>query len=89
MGYVGRDVDSIVRDLVDVTVKMMRVEAMDKVRRSAQDAAEDRILVSCCRRRGVGFTAGAEPSRLRMARRVMRSANYAGAISTNKKSRSR
>src|SRR3972149_1200094 len=41
VGYVGRDVDSIVRDLVDVAIKMTRVEAMDKVRRSAQDAAED------------------------------------------------
>ena len=61
VGYVGRDVDSIVRDLVDVAVKMMRVEAMDKVRRSAQDAAEDRILdILLPPARDVGFTAGAE-----------------------------
>lgn len=44
VGYVGRDVDSIVRDLVDVAIKMMRVEETEKVRTRAQDAAEDRIL---------------------------------------------
>ncbi len=44
VGYVGRDVDSIVRDLVDAAVKMMRTEEMDKVRARAMDAAEERIL---------------------------------------------
>jgi ATP-dependent HslUV protease ATP-binding subunit HslU len=44
VGYVGRDVDSIVRDLVDAAVKMMRTEEMDKVRTRAMDAAEERIL---------------------------------------------
>ena len=44
VGYVGRDVDSIVRDLVDVAVKMLRTEAMARVRTRAEDAAEDRVL---------------------------------------------
>ncbi len=44
VGYVGKDVDSIIRDLADVAVKQMRVEEMGKVRRKAEDAAEERIL---------------------------------------------
>ncbi len=44
VGYVGREVDSIVRDLTDVAVKMIREEEMAKVRYRAEDAAEERIL---------------------------------------------
>jgi len=44
VGYVGRDVESIVRDLADVAIKMEREQAMDRVRHRAEDAAEDRIL---------------------------------------------
>ena len=44
VGYVGRDVDSIIRDLVDVSIKMTREEEMAKVRHRAQDAAEERVL---------------------------------------------
>jgi ATP-dependent HslUV protease ATP-binding subunit HslU len=44
VGYVGRDVESIVRDLVDMAVKMMREKELEKVRLAAEDAAEDRIL---------------------------------------------
>lgn len=44
VGYVGRDVESIIRDLVDVAIKMLRQQAMDKVTHQAADAAEDRIL---------------------------------------------
>jgi ATP-dependent HslUV protease ATP-binding subunit HslU len=44
VGYVGRDVESIIRDLVDMAVKMMRERAMAKVRDEAEAAAEDRIL---------------------------------------------
>ena len=44
VGYVGRDVESIVRDLADVSVKMLREQAMERVRARAEDAAEDRIL---------------------------------------------
>ncbi len=44
VGYVGRDVDTIVRDLVEISVKQTREHAMKKVRARAQDAAEERIL---------------------------------------------
>jgi len=44
VGYVGRDVDSIIRDLVDVSVNMHRARETEKVRHRAEDAAEERIL---------------------------------------------
>ncbi|MDE0158037.1 MAG: ATP-dependent protease ATPase subunit HslU [Gammaproteobacteria bacterium] len=44
VGYVGRDVESIVRDLADVAVKMTREEEMEKVRDRAEQAAENRVL---------------------------------------------
>ncbi len=44
VGYVGRDVESIVRDLVDVAVKMLREQAMQQVQSRAEDIAEDRVL---------------------------------------------
>jgi ATP-dependent HslUV protease ATP-binding subunit HslU len=44
VGYVGKDVDSIIRDLADIAVKQARETAMAQVRLRAQDAAEDRVL---------------------------------------------
>jgi ATP-dependent HslUV protease ATP-binding subunit HslU len=44
VGYVGKDVDSIVRDLVDMAVKQERESAMRRQRTHAEDAAEDRVL---------------------------------------------
>ncbi len=44
VGYVGRDVESIVRDLIDMSMKMTREEAMQQVRHQALIAAEERIL---------------------------------------------
>lgn len=44
VGYVGKDVDSIIRDLLDVAVKQTREAEMKKVRTRAEDAAEERIL---------------------------------------------
>ncbi|MBA3541820.1 MAG: ATP-dependent protease ATPase subunit HslU [Deltaproteobacteria bacterium] len=44
VGYVGRDVDSIVRDLVEASVKLVRDEEAGKVRGRAKEAAEERIL---------------------------------------------
>ena len=44
VGYVGRDVESIVRDLADAAIKLARETAMDRVGHRAEDAAEDRIL---------------------------------------------
>ena len=44
VGYVGRDVESIIRDLVDVSVKQMREDEVARVRHRAEDAAEDKVL---------------------------------------------
>lgn len=44
VGYVGRDVESIIRDLVDAAIKMQREQEIQKVKESAIDAAEERIL---------------------------------------------
>ncbi len=44
VGYVGKDVDSIVRDLAEMAVKQTRIAEMRKVRSRAEDAAEDRVL---------------------------------------------
>jgi len=44
VGYVGREVDSIVRDLMDIAVKMIREDAIAKFRHRAEDAAEERVL---------------------------------------------
>ena len=44
VGYVGRDVDTIIRDLVDVAIKDGRMEAMRRVKHQAQDTAEERVL---------------------------------------------
>jgi ATP-dependent HslUV protease ATP-binding subunit HslU len=44
VGYVGRDVESIIRDLVDVSVKQMREDEVARVRHRAEDAAEEKVL---------------------------------------------
>ncbi|MEK9786085.1 MAG: HslU--HslV peptidase ATPase subunit, partial [Gammaproteobacteria bacterium] len=44
VGYVGREVDSIIRDLMDMAIKMTREEAFVRVKSRAEDAAEERVL---------------------------------------------
>jgi len=44
VGYVGREVDSIIRDLVDMAVKMVREQEVEKLKPRAEDAAEEKIL---------------------------------------------
>jgi ATP-dependent HslUV protease ATP-binding subunit HslU len=57
VGYVGREVDSIVKDLMDVAVKMTREEEMEKVRHRAMDSAEERVLDALLPRpKSLGFT---------------------------------
>jgi ATP-dependent HslUV protease ATP-binding subunit HslU len=58
VGYVGREVDSIIRDLMDVSIKLIREDAMLKVRHRAEDAAEERVLDALLppATPGVGFT---------------------------------
>ena len=56
VGYVGRDVESIIRDLMDMAVKMLREEETQKVRDRAEEAAQDRVLDALLPRpRAVGF----------------------------------
>ena len=57
VGYVGREVDSIIRDLADIAVKGQRETEMKKMRSRAEDAAEDRVLdILLPSARDVGFT---------------------------------
>lgn len=44
VGYVGREVDSIIRDLLDMAIKLVREDQMEKVRVKAEAAAEERVL---------------------------------------------
>ena len=67
VGYVGKDVEQIIRDLADTAVKMYREQAKTRVRTQAEERAEDRILDALLPRRsaGIGFDAEAarnEPS---------------------------
>jgi ATP-dependent HslUV protease ATP-binding subunit HslU len=64
VGYVGREVDSIIKDLMDVAVKMTREVEMEKVRHRAMDAAEERVLDALLPRpKTLGFTAEPEQAR--------------------------
>jgi ATP-dependent HslUV protease ATP-binding subunit HslU len=63
VGYVGREVDSIIKDLMDVAVKITREEEMEKVRHRAMDAAEERVLDALLPRpKSIGFGTEPEPS---------------------------
>ncbi|MBA5608027.1 ATP-dependent protease ATPase subunit HslU [Duganella sp. FT3S] len=63
VGYVGRDVDTIIRDLIDIGIKQTRSSEMAKVRARAEDAAEDRVIdILVPPARDFGFnTASSEP----------------------------
>ena len=72
VGYVGRDVESIIRDLMEVAIKLLREKEMARVRHKAEDAAEDRVLDALlpnargeqafvCFRRGAFHTAHPTP----------------------------
>jgi ATP-dependent HslUV protease ATP-binding subunit HslU len=74
VGYVGKDVDSIVRDLVDMAVKQEREQQMQRQRSRAEDAAEERILDILVppARQGGDFGLGQAASADSTARQVMR-----------------
>ncbi len=70
VGYVGRDVETIVRDLVEMAVKMVREQAMEQVRFRAEEAAEERILDALLPpARPTGFGNAEEPSKTDSATR--------------------
>jgi len=56
VGYVGRDVESIIRDLIEISIKMVRQNEMAKVQTAAEDAAEERVLDSLLRPARTEFT---------------------------------
>ncbi len=74
VGYVGKDVESIVRDLVESSVKMTRAEAMEGVRSRAEDAAVERVLdILLPRRQNTGFeNAPSEPDNRQETRNKLR-----------------
>jgi ATP-dependent HslUV protease ATP-binding subunit HslU len=62
VGYVGREVDSIIKDLMDIAVKMTREQEVEKVRHRALDAAEERVLDALLPRpKSMGFMNEPEP----------------------------
>jgi ATP-dependent HslUV protease ATP-binding subunit HslU len=81
VGYVGKDVDTIVRDLVEVAVKQERERQIKAKRALAEDAAEDRILDILVPppRSGMGFGTDAPPAD-NTARQVMRKRLREGAL---------
>ena len=71
VGYVGRDVESIIRDLVDTAVKMTRMTAMEKVQNRAADAAEDKVLdILLPRAEGGMLSETEESTRQKMRKRL-------------------
>ena len=75
VGYVGRDVESIIRDLADTAVKMTRMAEMDKVQNRAFDAAEDKILDILLPRAESGMLSDTEESTRQKMRKKLREGN--------------
>lgn len=63
VGYVGRDAESIIRDLADAAIKQLRLEEMERHRHQAEDAAEERILDALLPQpRATGFVDSPSPT---------------------------
>ena len=63
VGYVGREVDSIIKDLMDAAVKLTRERETQKVRHRAEDAAEEKVLDALLPPPSAGFTSPQESDR--------------------------
>lgn len=61
VGYVGRDVESIIRDLADISYKLTREQAMKDVQEQAKSAAEERVLEALIPKPEIGFTNEPQP----------------------------
>ncbi len=72
VGYVGRDVDSIIRDLVDTAVKMTRMAEMEKMQTKAFDTAEERVLDILLPRADGGMLSDTEASTRQKMRKKLR-----------------
>ena len=86
VGYVGRDVDTIIRDLIDIGIKQTRESATRKVRARAEDAAEDRIidiLVPPARDFGLNAHAEADAQKGNATRQTFRKRLREGALDDN------
>jgi ATP-dependent HslUV protease ATP-binding subunit HslU len=84
VGYVGRDVESIIRDLVDASIKLTREAEVAKVRYRAMEAAEDRILdILLPRASAVGFNAEATETHESAARQKFRKRLREGGLDNN------
>lgn len=62
VGYVGKDVESIVRDLADMAFKMTREQAKNRIRTTAEDRAEERLLDALLPRRAAGWEQSQQPA---------------------------
>jgi ATP-dependent HslUV protease ATP-binding subunit HslU len=80
VGYVGKDVDAIVRDLADMAVKREREAAMQRQRTRAEDAAEERVLDALVPAPRAGFGLEAAAGGDNTARQVMRKRLREGAL---------
>ena len=81
VGYVGKDVDAIIRDLMDAAVKMERDHAKHRVRTRAEEAAEERILDALLpRKRSVGFANEPQPPESSDTRQKFRKMLRAGEL---------
>ncbi|MCX7106154.1 MAG: ATP-dependent protease ATPase subunit HslU [Methylococcales bacterium] len=72
VGYVGRDVESIIRDLVDTAVKMTRTAEMEKVESKAYNAAEEKVLDILLPRADAGMLSDSEESTRQKMRKKLR-----------------
>ncbi|MBD9482840.1 HslU--HslV peptidase ATPase subunit [Pseudomonas sp. PDM14] len=72
VGYVGRDVESIIRDLADAAIKLLREQEMTRVQHRAEDAAEDRILDALLPPARAGFNDDPAPSQDSNTRQLFR-----------------
>jgi ATP-dependent HslUV protease ATP-binding subunit HslU len=81
VGYVGKDVDTIIRDLVDMAVKQEREHAMRRQRTRAEDAAEDRVLDILVPPARSDFGLSPTPPADNTARQVMRKRLREGSLS--------
>jgi ATP-dependent HslUV protease ATP-binding subunit HslU len=80
VGYVGKDVDAIVRDLADMAVKREREAAMQRQRTHAEDAAEERVLDALVPAPRAGFGLETASGNDNTARQVMRKRLREGAL---------
>ncbi len=76
VGYVGRDVESIIRDLVDTAVKMTREMEMEKVQNRALDAAEERVLDILLPSANGGMLSESEQNTRQKMRKKLREGNF-------------